>query len=189
MAGEHTGQKGYGLVGDASGDYPSAGVLGLTASAMVSAARANVVCTANPPKLGMALWPGKHTGQEGYGVVGDAAGQDTAGVSGVTVSGMVSGRGDTRCCRRCTADGVGARLANRVGTSAGVRGKSTPGPGVFGEGHYGGQFKGTGTQLLLRAGNERRPTYRWLPQNRRNIHEYGGDPVCVRGQWQSRLRR
>jgi len=39
-----------------------------------------------------------------------------------------------------------------LGPVAGVRGDSTSGPGVYGDGRYGGQFKGTSAQLSLVPG-------------------------------------
>ena len=159
VAGKHTGQKGYGLVGDASGDYPSAGVLGRNSLGHGVRGEGECGVYGESSKTGYGAVAGKHTGQEGYGVVGDAAGQDTAGVLGRNGLGHgVRGEGTPGVAGVCTADG-GAETGEPSGYLAGVRGKSTPGPGVFGEGHYGGQFKGTGTQLHLVPGTSAgRPT-------------------------------
>ena len=89
-------------------------------------------------------------GEGAFGVVGD--GSKGAGVPGRhKASGEgVRGEGSPGVVGHCTANAGGRE--GPLGPVAGVRGDSTSGPGVYGDGRYGGQFKGTSAQLSLVPG-------------------------------------
>lgn len=85
----------------------------------------------------------------GAGVLGETVGADGAGVlgrHGDTGTGVL-GQGNPGVVGSCrTRQGRGLPIP---GHFAGVKGESIDGPGVLGDGHVGGQFKGTAAQLSL----------------------------------------
>jgi hypothetical protein len=210
VAGNHTGE-GFGVVGDAASGN-TAGVLGRHRGAHGVRGEGKVgVKGLSSAAQHPAVW-GEHSGA-GFGVAGDAASGDTAGVigrhqgpdgqgvrgegtvgvfgrsaKGIGVSGEVaagdsntagvlgrhngafeghgvrgegpigvSGKGAPGVDGICT--GSGGSSGEPAGELAGVRGNAAGGPGVFGAGRYGGQFKGTSAQLSLIPGTTAgRPT-------------------------------
>ena len=89
---------------------------------------------------------------KGAGVLGESAGPEGAGVQGShgdTGVGVL-GQGNPGVIGSCRSRLPAEPLT--PGHLAGVRGESAYGPGVFGDGHFGGQFKGTGAQLSLVPG-------------------------------------
>jgi len=88
----------------------------------------------------------------GPGVLGETSGAEGAGVlgrHGDTGAGVL-GQGNPGVVGSCRSRLPAEPLT--PGHLAGVRGESVHGPGVFGEGRFGGQFKGTGAQLSLVPG-------------------------------------
>ena len=143
----------FGVVGDAGGSN-AAGVLGRNTSGLGHGVRGEgaIGVYGSSTQTGFAAVAGAHQGV-GYGVVGDAGGGvDTAGVLGRhALATGVRGEGAPGVSGHCTA--LGAEGGEPSGGFAGVRGKSEVGPGVFGTGRYGGQFKGTAAQLSLVPGS------------------------------------
>jgi hypothetical protein len=93
----------------------------------------------------------------GAGVLGEASDAEGAGVqgshgdTGVGVLGK-GNPGVVGSCRTPPPSSPRTRIQPTPGELAGVRGESVAGPGVFGEGHIGGQFTGTAAQLSLVPG-------------------------------------
>lgn len=88
----------------------------------------------------------------GPGVFGETSGAAAAGVLGRHGDTGAGVRGDGNpgvlgSCR--TRQGRGQAAPGHL---VGVKGESIDGPGVFGDGHFGGQFKGTSAQLSLVPG-------------------------------------
>jgi hypothetical protein len=140
---------GFGVVGDGAG-LQNAGVLGRNAGGQGVRGEGKVGVFGRSSEAGHAAVAGQHTGI-GFGVVGDGSGEDTAGIVGRhQTSDGVRGTGTPGVSGVCTVEGGEAPFP--TGRFAGTRGKSTHGPGIFGEGHYGGQFRGTNAQLSLVPG-------------------------------------
>jgi hypothetical protein len=92
----------------------------------------------------------------GAGVLGEASGEKGAGVEGShgdTGVGVL-GKGNPGVAGICRtpAPSERTRVLPLPGHLAGVKGESINGPGVYGDGHFGGQFKGTAAQLSLVPG-------------------------------------
>jgi len=148
VSGKHTGQ-GYGVVGDGAGPG-NAGVLGRNSTGHGVRGEGESGVVGLSSATGYSGVSGKHTGQ-GYGVVGDGAGPDNAGVLGRNSTGHgVRGEGSPGVVGINSAAGAGAGSLHVI---AGVLGRSTSGPGVHGAGNYGGQFEGGSAQLRLVPGS------------------------------------
>lgn len=107
---------------------------------------------------GFAAVAGDHTG-DGVGVMGDTGAGDpgnTAGVLGRHKGPFggpgVRGEGKPGVEGICTTIGGSGGTEGPTGDFAGVRGNSSSGPGIFGAGRYGGQFRGTHAQLSIFPG-------------------------------------
>ncbi len=93
----------------------------------------------------------------GAGVWGETSGSAAAGVlgqhgdTGVGVLGQGNPGVIGSCRTRDTSERT--RTPPNPGALAGVRGESVDGAGVFGDGHVGGQFRGTSAQLSLVPGS------------------------------------
>ncbi len=88
----------------------------------------------------------------GAGVLGETSGADVPGVLGRHggAGAGVRGDGDPGVLGRCRTQQQRGEVA--LGHLVGVKGESTDGAGVFGDGHYGGQFRGATAQLMLVPG-------------------------------------
>jgi len=118
--GLHT-NAGHGVIGDGAGASTS-GVMGRNNDGVGVLGTGKTGTQGNSSEPGHGAVYGQHTGNEGYGVVGDASGTESAAMLGRNASGdAVRGQGKT-----------------------GLRGVSPDGAGVIGEGDtgYGGVFKG-----------------------------------------------
>jgi hypothetical protein len=169
---------GHGVVGQVP-DGPTAGVFGHGGpSGHGVRGEGGIGVLGTSSRTGFAAVAGDHTGA-GVGVVGDVAqgGDGTAGVlgrhkgdgPGVKGEGRtgVLGEGSPGVVGICGSSlQAGSTPLEHHGNAAGVSGKITGignGPGVFGEGRYGGEFKGSkipfGAQLrLVPATTVGRPT-------------------------------
>lgn len=89
----------------------------------------------------------------GPGVLGETHGAEGPGVLGRhSDTGVgVLGEGNPGVIGSCRTRQTPRRRI-MAGQLAGVRGESVDGPGVFGDGHVGGQFKGAAAQLSLVPG-------------------------------------
>jgi hypothetical protein len=93
---------------------------------------------------------------DGAGVLGEATGANGAGVQGShgdTGAGVL-GKGNPGVLGICRTPEPRQRagVPPLPGHLAGVKGESINGPGVYGDGHIGGQFKGNAAQLSLVPG-------------------------------------
>src|SRR5262245_30421010 len=134
---------------------------------------------------------GEDTGA-GFGVLGDTAEGNTAGVFGRHKGAFeghgVRGEGPIGVFGKGTpgVDGIcpasGGESGTPSGSLAGVRGNAQSGPGVFGAGGYGGQFTGTKAQLHLVPGTILgRPTTDFHEKGEMFIDVAGDLFVCVAG--------
>jgi len=93
---------------------------------------------------------------DGAGVLGETSGKNGAGVEGShgDTGAGVRGKGNPGVIGICRtpAPSERTRVPPLPGHLAGVKGESSNGPGVYGDGHFGGQFKGTAAQLSLVPG-------------------------------------
>ena len=152
IGGQYGGKPALENVLDHSGSCPSEGVAKLYVQPLVKVHEQDFRQAVR----------GLHSGA-GFGIAGDAAAGDTAGVigrhfgsfegHGVRGEGPIGvfGEGAPGVEGICTRSGGSS--GEPAGELAGVRGNATGnGPGVFGAGRYGGQFKGTSAQLSLIPG-------------------------------------
>jgi|GEM_PF-4242793 len=158
VVGVHTTGYGYGVVG--AGQI---GVVGLS------------------DKPGYVAVKGTHSG-EGFGVIGDAAaGTDTAGVlgrHGAPFGAGVRGEGSPGVVGESFVQGAGGGTPS--GIDVGVLGKSRSGAGIFGNGRYGGQFRGRSAQLhLVPAETAGRPTAGWHGKGEIHMDSDATVFVCV----------
>ena len=145
----HGGTGKEGVLGDATGPG-IAGVRGVNSTGHGVRGEGESGVVGISSATGYSGVSGKHTGQ-GYGVVGDGAGPDNAGVLGRNSTGHgVRGEGSPGVVGINSAAGAGAGSLHVI---AGVLGRSTSGPGVHGAGNYGGQFEGGSAQLRLVPGS------------------------------------